>query len=397
MQPSGWFTTTCSGGDRKPDMASAYTPGLTVSARTDISKTRRLPLKGKVLVEPGAWVTPETLVAQAALPGILQTVKAAALLGIDPAEVEAALCIAVGDPVTRGQVVARSSSLWGLIKSEAKANATGTFELLSRVTGNIGIRLPSTPITIDAYIPGTIAEVMEGEGVTIAATGALVQGIFGVGGERNAPLALGVDSPDRVLEARDLTEKHRGRIVLGGSRVTVEALHRAGEIGALGIVAGGIIDTDLKDFLGYDIGVAITGHEELPFSLVLTEGFGEISMAKKTFELLAGLTGRQASLCGATQIRAGVIRPEIIVADTAHRTTDSPESSGDSDGAFALAIGAPIRLIREPYFGVLATVHALPSPLTVIGSGAKVRVLEARLPDGTTATIPRANVELVGG
>ncbi len=382
-------------------MASAYTPGLTVSARTEILKTRRLPLLGEVLVEVGTWVSPRAIVAQAALPGILQTVKVAASLGIDPTEILETLLVKVGDTVERGQVIARSSALWGLVKSEAKANATGTVELISKVTGNVGIRLPSTPITIDAYVPGTIAEVLPGEGVVIRASGALIQGIFGVGGERLAPLVLAVKSPGDVLEANLLNEAHRGKIVVGGSRVTTQALQRAGEIGALGIVVGGIIDTDLKDFLGYDIGVAITGHEDLPFSLVLTEGFGEISMAKKTFELLAGLEGRIASLCGATQIRAGVIRPEIIVADEA---SCSPVPHGGESEALrgtekqhSLAVGVAIRLIREPYFGVLATVHGLPPALTVIGSGARVRVLQARLPDGTIAIIPRSNVELVGG
>ncbi len=396
-------------------MASAYTPGLTVSARTEILKTRRLPLLGEVLVEVGAWVSPRAIVAQAALPGILQTVKVAASLGIDPTEIGETLLVKVGDTVERGQVIARSSALWGLVKSEAKASATGTVELISKVTGNVGIRLPSTPITIDAYVPGWVAEVLPGEGVVIRASGALIQGIFGVGGERLAPLVLAVKSPEDVLEAEALTEAHQGKIVVGGSRVTTLALQRAGEVGALGIVAGGIIDTDLKDFLGYDIGVAITGHEDLPFSLVLTEGFGEISMAKKTFELLAGLEGRVASLCGATQIRAGVIRPEIIVADEAPGSGEMGSSEWASEAPVppiphsplptlpfppdphSLDIGVAIRLIREPYFGVLATVHALPPALTVIGSGARVRVLQVRLPDGTIAIIPRSNVELVGG
>lgn len=376
-------------------MASAYTPGLTVAARTTIVKTRRLPLKGEVLVELGERVTPETLVARAALPGVLQTVKVAASLGIDASEVEAALCIAVGDSVQRGQPIAKSSALWGLIKSEAKANATGIVELISHVTGNVGIRLPSTPITVSAYVPGEISQILPGEGVEITAHGALIQGIFGVGGERVAPLVMAVSQPESVLEAEDLLPEFAGKIVVGGSLVTASALRKAGELGILGIVAGGIVDTELKDFLGYDIGVAITGHEDLPLSLVLTEGFGEISMAKKTFELLASLEGKRASLCGATQIRAGVIRPEIIVADIDPLAPNNGETEVIPD--FLLDIGAPIRLIREPYFGVLATVHSLPPALTVVGSGARVRVLEAKLADGSVVTVPRANVEIVGG
>ena len=376
-------------------MASAYTPGLTVAARTTIVKTRRLPLKGDVLVALGERVTPETLVARAALPGVLQTVKVAASLGIDPSEVEAALTIKIGDSVERGQAIARSSALWGLIKSEAKASATGVVELISHVTGSVGIRLASTPVTVSAYVPGEVSKILPREGVEIAAHGALIQGIFGVGGERVAPIAMAVSQPGSVLEAVDLRTEHAGKIVVGGSLVTAEALRRAGELGVLGIVAGGIVDTELKDYLGYDIGVAITGHEDLPLSLVLTEGFGEISMAKKTFELLASLEGRRASLCGATQIRAGVIRPEIIVADIDPRAPNEGEDEVIPD--FMLDIGAPVRLIREPYFGVLATVHSLPPALTVVGSGARVRVLQARLPDGSVVIVPRANVEIVGG
>ena len=60
-----------------------------------------------------------------------------------------------------------------------------------------------------------------------------------------------------------------------------------------------------------------------------------------------------------------------------------------------LALGTPIRIIREPYFGKLATVAALPPQLTVVGSGASVRVLEATLADGTVVTVPRANVEII--
>ena len=65
--------------------------------------------------------------------------------------------------------------------------------------------------------------------------------------------------------------------------------------------------------LGYDLGVAITGHEDIRPTLIITEGFGQIAMAGRTYELLAANAGRRASANGATQIRAGVLRPEIII------------------------------------------------------------------------------------
>jgi len=58
-------------------LGSAYTPGLTVSADAVVRRIRRLPIKGEVLVKPGDAVGPETPVARALLPGLLQTIKLA--------------------------------------------------------------------------------------------------------------------------------------------------------------------------------------------------------------------------------------------------------------------------------------------------------------------------------
>jgi len=377
-------------------MGSAYTPGLTVSARTTITKTRRLPLKGTVLAEEGAWVGPSDTVAQAALPGIMQTVKVAARLGVEPDEVPGLLTVQVGDSVRRGDIVARTKGLFGLFSSEAKATTDGTVELVSNITGNVGIREAPTPVEVQAYVPGRITRVLPDEGVEVTAHGALIQGIFGVGGERRAPIRIVSPDSEHTLGADDIDASMAGKIIVGGANITGAGLRKAADSGVLGIVVGGIVDKDLVEYLGYDIGVAITGHEDIPLTLVLTEGFGTIAMARRTFDLLRSLEGREASICGATQIRAGVIRPEVIVADEAPETAGAGEAETEPD--FTLAEGTPIRIIREPWFGVLATVVGLPHQLVKVESGAEVRVLEARLATtGETVTVPRANVEIVAG
>lgn len=377
-------------------MSGAYTPGLTVSARTTIIKTRRLPLKGTVLSSTGTWVSPADKVARAELPGIMQPIKVASKLGIEPSEVPALLTVKVGDKVNRGDIVAVTKGMWGLFKSECKSNTTGTVELISNITGNVGVREAPTPIEVDAYIPGKIIEVLDGEGVVIEAHGALIQGIFGIGGERRGEIMMITSGPDQPITADMITAQHAGKIIVGGSNLSGEALRKAHELGVTGIVVGGIVDKDLVDYLGYDIGVAITGHEDIPLTLVLTEGFGTIAMAGRTFNLLKSLVGKTASICGATQIRAGVIRPEVIVAD------DSENAGGTTADevvpSFSLEPGTNIRIIREPYFGLLATVTALPHHLVTVGSGAEVRVLEAKLNStGEIVTVPRANVEIVAG
>ena len=113
-------------------------------------------------------------------------------------------------------------------------------------------------------------------------------------------------------------------------------------------------------------------------------------MAARTFGLLKAQEGMVTSINGATQIRAGVVRPEIIIPVEAREDTVGTGSTGD-----ALTIGTQIRIIREPYFGRLGRVSALPVELQELETEAKVRVLEVELEDGNKVVLPRANVEII--
>ena len=186
-------------------MGTAYTPGLKVSPHTLIQRTRRLPLKGEVLVEPGQAVTPETVVARASLPGLMQSVKVAAQLGIDADETAGALLVKEGDTVEKGQVLAATKAFFGMFKSEAKSPVAGTVETISAVSGNVGVRQPPLPIDLTAYLSGTIAETMPGEGVIVQTEGALIQGIFGIGGERVGEIQMVSPRPESDLTEADIT------------------------------------------------------------------------------------------------------------------------------------------------------------------------------------------------
>lgn len=373
-------------------MGTAYTPGLTVSPGITIRKTRRLPLKGQVVVNQGDQVTSDTVVALTEIPGVIQTVRVAEILGLEPPEAVNALKVRQGDKVENGQVLAESRSFFGLFKTECRSPVAGTVELISNATGHVGIRLPSTPVEVTAYIDGTVAEIIPEEGVVVETYGALVQGIFGVGGERTGTLIVPGDSPDAEITDDLVTPGHTGAVIVGGAGITLDALKKAAEVGVQGVVVGAITDTDLVAYLGHDIGVAITGQEDIPTTLILTEGFGSIKMARRTFDLLKSLEGRKVSINGATQIRAGVIRPEVIAPlDT------KPDTMAKTSKGQMLEVESSIRIIREPYFGLLGTVTKLPPEPVEIESGAVVRILEAELLDGTVVRVPRANVEIIEG
>lgn len=371
-------------------MTHAYTPGLRVTSRTRITKNRILPIKGDVVVSVGDRVTPDTVVARTELPGPVEPVNVANILGVPPEDVAEAMIKKEGEHVEKGETIAKSKSFFGLFTSVAKAKITGTIENISHVTGQVLLRGKPMPVEVKAYIDGEVTEVFEDEGVAVTTRGAFVQGIFGIGGEVHGPIKVVSGLVTEILTEKDVDDSCKGCVLVGGSLVTAGGIQKAISVGAVGIVVGGLDDKDLRDFLGYDLGVAITGKEEKGITLVVTEGFGEIMMAQKTFDLLKSKEGQMACINGATQIRAGVIRPEVVIPYAGDINKEDTVQQQENVG---LTIGSPVRVIREPYFGKLGKVTDLPAPLQKLESESHARVLGVEFPDGERAIIPRANVE----
>jgi hypothetical protein len=374
-------------------MAHAYTPGLKVKKFTIVSKTRRLPIQGEVLVKEGDTVTHDQVVARTQVPGEVHLINVANALGVDPEEISQFMLKGLKDPVAKNEVFAQRISFFGLFKSFVKSPVDGTIELVSDVTGQVALREAYIPVEVTAYIPGKVVHVMPREGVTIRTPAAFVQGIFGVGGEAHAQLKMIAKSPDDALTAEMIDSSHSGKVIVGGSLVTGDALAKAAKTGVKGIVVGGVEDEDLIKFLGYEIGVAITGQEEIGLTLIITEGFGKMKMPQRTFDLLKSFDGREASVNGATQIRAGVIRPEIVIALTEKEAKGLVEDEEEATGG--MTPGTPVRIIRDPYFGAIGQVASLPVELQKAETESDVRVVQVTLEDGRKVIVPRANVEII--
>lgn len=370
-------------------MAYAYSPGLKVLKSTVLRRNRRLPIKGQTLVAIGDKVGAEQVVLKTELPGKADVVNVMSLLGCQPHEVKQFMVKPIGEHVEKGELLAMRATFFGLFKTRIESPMSGTIESVSDVSGQVVMRGAPVPVDVKAYIDGKVVEADEGEHVTVEVTGSFIQGIFGVGGETYGRIVVASSDPNGVLDENSFSEEMKGAVVVGGSLITYNGLQKAIEVGVNAVVVGGFDDADLKKFLGFDLGVAITGHEELGLTLVLTEGFGQIPMADKTFALLKECEGKNASVNGATQIRAGVMRPEIIVA------RDEEASMKENEAKLILDIGTRVRVIREPYFGLFGTVTALPAELTKLPTESLARVLDLKFDDGTVATVPRANVEIM--
>lgn len=375
--------------------SSAFTPSLKLSPATTIRKRRELPISGEVLVKVGDRVSSDTIIAEALREGELRIVRAAEALSITPAEVVQRIRPAIGERIEEGAPLIELRGLWGLFKSVVSAPIGGVIEFVSPVTGHIGIRASATKLTVRGYISGTVERVDDGRAAEIVADVSFIQGIFGVGGEKTGAIKILDLSPEDSVSELDIPNECRGSILVGGNSPSLAALNLARQRGAVGFVTGSIDDLTLAEYVGYDIGVALTGDEPLSMSVIITEGFGRLPINRSVISILKEIEGAEASINGATQVRAGALRPEII-----SRVSSSGLAVAVATNGNGLSVGGRVRVIRVPYFGAYGVVVELPHEPQRIESGAVTRVARVKLDQSIAGVgevvVPRANLELVG-
>ena len=170
-----------------------------MTQRAVVHKERRLPLKGEVVVERGQAVRRDQVVARTELPGEVATLNLVNRLGIAPRELSGYMLKKEGDRVEAGEPLAATKPFIRWFKTTIESPVRGTVESISPVTGQVILRQAPKPVEVLAYVDGVVEEVFAAEGVRVAACGAYIQGIFGVGGECWGALHLAVDAPDALV------------------------------------------------------------------------------------------------------------------------------------------------------------------------------------------------------
>ena len=376
-------------GSEKTVQIFAYTPGLKIKRSVEVIKTRKLPIKGDVLVELGDIVSSDDTIARAYISGDPIMIDAASTLQVQPFELDIYMLKKAGDKLKEGDIVGRFKAFFGLINRVIESPVDGTLESVSEITGQIVIRQNQVPIEVNSYIPGEIIEILPKEGAVIKTRGVYIQGIFGLGSQAHGPIKMIDEFVSSDAVENMLSDDLKDKILVIFNHIDLKSLKKAISVGVSGLIVGGIKDEVLMEFLGEELGVAITGEEDVGITLIVTEGFGEIPMSQRTYNILKEFEGYPASINGTTQIRAGVIRPEIIVS---HNLKANEEKVNLHSG---MLIGTRVRIIREPYFGKICEITGFPVEPKKIETGSLVRVLTVKLDDVTEVTIPRANVEIL--
>jgi hypothetical protein len=279
-----------------------------------ISKTRRLPTPGEVLVRLGDRVKEDTPIARGRVRNTeMVEIRVDQKLGVDPFNLSGYMLKKEGDAVKKDEVIALRRSFFGTSTKICRSPLDGTIEAFSKTSGKVLIRGEPIPIEVKAHIPGKVTELFPLEGALVECKGSIARGAIGVGGETHGPLEALVDKPDEVLTGSSINETHMGKVIIGGAAATLDAFRKAASAGVAAIVVGSVDERDITELLGHELDLGDTGQERIGFSLVVLGGFGATPMDADTFRLFKENSGRLACVDGTTQIRTRMLRPEVII------------------------------------------------------------------------------------
>jgi hypothetical protein len=241
------------------------------------------------------------------------------------------------------------------------------------------------PFELQAGIPGTVFKVEADYGAVIRTTGAWIQGVWGNGRLNVGGLFVAADSPDHVLQTRDLDPSKRGQIMFAGHCASQEALEGLIQIKMRGLILGSM-STRLRPMAA-----------QLPYPIMVLEGFGQIPINLVAYKLLSTSEDREVTLNAMAYNRSTGDRPEVIIPVKDQVDVPMPMSLVQLD------VGNQVRILREPYQGQVGTVSKLLG-VTRLENGLHADSVEVTLDLGELdeedeterIVVPLANLEIIG-
>lgn len=225
-------------------------------------------------------------------------------LKIQPKHIKGYLKKKLGDFVYSGELLASNFNSKPL---NVSSPYTGTIMNIDTEKGIIEICYDKEPYILRSNYFAKVNKVAEKQSLVLDFEAREITGKIGFGKE-SCGYAIYYHSE---LHQKDLKD----RIIFLDKKVDAEMLRYFAESDIKGLVCSLISYSDLKNYIGKDIGVALTGNENIPYPIILMDGFSVSSQSNEACLWMKSCHNYFVSIKAHTQIRAGVTRPVIYVFD----------------------------------------------------------------------------------
>jgi hypothetical protein len=328
----------------------------------------RLPVGANALVDRGHQVEPaEVLATRRAVEGGM-SVPVAARLRRAPAAAAELLEARPGTILAAGDRLASDAR-----GREVRAEEACVFLGYDADNGTALVAPLGGAQPILGHVRGVVESVTR-DAIEIRVAGALISAVGGSGNAVHGSLLMGVRDPTEELRAGAIDVGATGRIVVGGSRASAETLTRARAMGVAGIVLGGVLDKELRDFEATQARRRELGGVAGDFGVVVVEGYGKVGMDTSLFEWFRRHNGRMASLFGDSA------RLYVYDADPPPSRRVLPRP------------GNRVVAHRRPFAGIAGELQRVLDGLHAAPGGIPARSGIVRFDDGRTAVVPLANL-----
>jgi hypothetical protein len=348
-------------------------PIVQISQNTIISRKRKLPTTGKVVVRQGQKVEARDIIAEAILAPEHTLLDISRNLNVSAEKADDLIQLSAGESVNKGDLIAGPA---GITQRVVRAPQNGRIVLAG--DGIVLMQVNSTPHEIRAGMPGTITNLIPERGAVIETYGALVQGVWGNGHAEFGLMQAKLASPDEHFLNEHLDVSLRGGILVAGYCADAQVLQKAAEIPLRGLIFASM-DSAL-------IPVAL----KMPYPILVLEGFGYHPMNAIGYNVLTSNSRKEISLNAAHLDLDQGIRPEVVIPlDVTNELEDTSQSVDD------FALGNHVRIIRAPHVGKVGTIESLSPRAIIFPSGVRAVGAEVKLENGEHSTVPLANLEKI--
>jgi hypothetical protein len=234
----------------------------------------------QILVKVNDMVRPETIVSSVWKKSGYRSFDLGEMLGVKPEKVETMLERTIGSRVYQGDILARKKEIAGLREKVFRSPLTGVLVSYESSTSKITLQYLPVEERMVSGVFGKVLDIQPDKHIKIGTKADLIFGAITFGVDREGGL-MEIGYPDIPLQSDQLTDKCAGKIIFGGTKVTLDVLYKALSFGARAIISGGI---DYHDYL------RLRGSrgrlEDIGISVLVTEGIGAAQMYGPTYENL---------------------------------------------------------------------------------------------------------------
>jgi hypothetical protein len=339
---------------------------------TLIRRERLLPLPGRILVRKGQKVGAADVIGEYKPRQDFYLVDIPRVLGISADRVDGYIQCEAGSKIAEGDIIAGPA---GFTRKLIRSPKSGKVILTGG--GQVLIEFDEQPLIIKAGFSGEISELVSDRGVIVEAPGSLIQGVWGNGQINSGPLVNLTADPDSELTSELLNISQRGAVILAGYCQDGAALEKASKLPVRGLILGSL-KTSLKKQA-----------EELPFPLIVLDGFGHFAINHLAYKLLTSQEQREVCLNAEGADRFKGSRPEIVIPLPASEMVQQPNP------AEYFSVQQKVRVLNYQHARSIGVITMMKG-WVVLPNGLRVQAAEVRMDDnGEKTCLPLQNLEIV--